>query len=97
MKATIDSPDDIYRKVKAKSALEGRAVREVAIDLFQAWIEKPESMPVPSSKTASSKTKEEAPSWFGCLNKYVKNAKGRHDMESIRKSIAKGIARERNL
>jgi hypothetical protein len=31
MKATIEVPDDLYRRVKAKSALEGRAVREVAI------------------------------------------------------------------
>ena len=38
MKATINIPDDLYRKVKAKSALEGRPVREVAIDLFRAWV-----------------------------------------------------------
>ena len=34
MKATIDIPDDLYRKVKAKSALEGRPVRQVAIELL---------------------------------------------------------------
>lgn len=38
MKATIDLPDELYRKVKAKSALEGRPVREVAISLFEAWV-----------------------------------------------------------
>ncbi len=38
MKATIDIPDDLYRKVKAKSALEGRRVREVAIELFRTWL-----------------------------------------------------------
>ena len=41
MKATIDIPDELYRKVKAKSALEGRPVREVAIDLFRAWLGEP--------------------------------------------------------
>ena len=38
MKATIDIPDKLYRKVKAKSALEGRPVREVAIELFRHWL-----------------------------------------------------------
>lgn len=40
MKATIDIPDDLYRKVKAKSALEGRPVRDVAIALFRNWVER---------------------------------------------------------
>jgi len=39
MKATIDIPDELYRQLKARSALEGRAVREVAIDLFQRWVD----------------------------------------------------------
>ncbi len=38
MKATIDLPDDLYRRVKAKSALEGRAVREVTIELYRRWL-----------------------------------------------------------
>ena len=38
MKATIELPDDLYRKVKAKSALQGRPVRAVAIELFDAWV-----------------------------------------------------------
>lgn len=38
MKATIDIPDELFRKVKAKSALEGRPVREVAIGLFRDWV-----------------------------------------------------------
>ncbi len=38
MKATIDVPDDLYRRVKAKSALEGRAVREVTIELDRRWL-----------------------------------------------------------
>ncbi len=38
MKATIDVPDDLYRRVKAKSALEGRAVREVTIELYRQWL-----------------------------------------------------------
>lgn len=38
MKATIEIPDELYRQVKAKSALEGRAVREVTIELYQTWV-----------------------------------------------------------
>ena len=34
MKATMDIPDELYRQVKAKSALEGRCVREIAVTLF---------------------------------------------------------------
>lgn len=41
MKATIDIPDELYRKVKAKSALEGRTIRDVAIELFRQWTATP--------------------------------------------------------
>jgi hypothetical protein len=39
----------LYRQVKAKSALEGRAIREVTIDLYQTWLEQktpPQQTPV---------------------------------------------------
>lgn len=65
MKATIEVPDELYRQVKAKSALEGRAVREAAI-----------------------------PAWFGAFEKYARRVE-RHDMESIRESIGRGVAVER--
>lgn len=38
MKVTIEIPDELYRRVKAKSALVGRTVREVTTDLYQAWL-----------------------------------------------------------
>lgn len=38
MKATIEIPDKLYRQGKAKSALEGRAIREVTIELYQVWV-----------------------------------------------------------
>jgi hypothetical protein len=38
MKATIDVPDALYRRVKARAALEGRAVREVTIELYESWL-----------------------------------------------------------
>jgi len=39
MKATIDVPDELYRQVKAKSALQGKAIREVTVALYQRWLE----------------------------------------------------------
>lgn len=38
MKATIDIPDTLYRQVKARSAMEGRSVRDVTIELFRGWL-----------------------------------------------------------
>ena len=37
MKTSIDLPDELYRQVKAKRALEGKTVREVATTLFAAY------------------------------------------------------------
>ncbi len=39
MKATIEVPDELYRRVKAKTALQGRAIREVTVELYQRWLE----------------------------------------------------------
>lgn len=39
MKATIDIPEDLYRRVKARTALEGRTVREVTAELYRRWLE----------------------------------------------------------
>jgi hypothetical protein len=47
MKATIEIPDELYRRVKAKSALEGRAIREVTEALYRTWLAE-ESAPPPT-------------------------------------------------
>ena len=39
MKATIEIPDELYRKVKAKSALLGRPIRAVTVELFERWLD----------------------------------------------------------
>lgn len=38
MKATIEIPDDLYRKVQAKSEQQGRPLGDVAVELFDAWV-----------------------------------------------------------
>lgn len=100
MKATIDVPDELYRQVKAKSALEGRAVREVAIELFRSYVERqgqPSSTGTTSAEAAERLLPgQEIPSWFGALEEHAREVE-RHDMEAIRESIGRGIAAEREL
>lgn len=38
MKATIEIPDELYRKLEAKSASEGRPIQEVAVELLDEWV-----------------------------------------------------------
>jgi len=59
MKATIEIPDELYRRVKAKSALEGRPVRAVAVELLRAWVGDP-----------SEQAATEAPSLHDRMQKY---------------------------
>ena len=91
MKATIEIPDGLYQQVKVKSTLEGVTVREVTITLFQHWVEEPPAG-LGASEERSQKGDKPLPAWFGALRKYAVNAKGRHDMESIRHSVARGRA-----
>jgi hypothetical protein len=100
MKATIEVPDDLYRRVEEKSAIEGRAVREVAIELFRGYLGR-EFAASGVEATAAEDAKRalggrEIPRWFGALEKYARRVE-RHDMEAIRESIARGISVERGL
>ncbi len=38
MKTTVDIPDELYRRVKAKSALEGKRIRDLTIELYERWL-----------------------------------------------------------
>lgn len=38
MRTSLDIPDDLYRSLKARAAMEGRTVREVAVNLFRGWV-----------------------------------------------------------
>jgi hypothetical protein len=91
MKATIEVPDDLYRQVKAKSALEGRPLREVAIELFRRYV-----TPEPARPKVACVEKSQLPSWFGRLGA-VYEADVDHDLDSIRRSIAAGLVKERKL
>lgn len=97
MKATIDIPEDLYRQVKAKSALEGRAVREVAISLFRSWVATSDLAGTGVDHSPAKNTPLPPPPWFGSLRKYAPNARGRYDLETVRQSIVRGRTRKDKL
>lgn len=87
MKATIDIPDVLYHQVKVKSAMEGRRIRLVAIDLFSAWVGAGHEGDVKKDDKASH-VGEPLPSWFGIAKPYASKVK-RHDMDAVRESITR--------
>ena len=94
MKATMQIPDEMYREVKAKSALEGRSVRSVTVMLYTSWLRGLVPEPDSATRFAVAKSvgsKKPNLSCFGVGRRFVrKNADGPHDMASIRESIAAG-------
>ena len=89
MKATIDIPDDLYRRAKARSAMEGRPFRSVAVELLQEWLKAPVSNPGASPRRREDKS---AP-WLAITRRALKPGM-KHDLESIRSAIAAGWAQE---
>ncbi len=47
MRTTIDIPDEIYRRLKVKAALQGESVRQVALRALQREIEASSVGPLP--------------------------------------------------
>lgn len=99
MKATIDVPDDLYRRLKAKSALEGRPVREVAVNLFRSYVEGTVATVAATqsgreiSGAPPGVREQPPPPWFGLAREYARNVKD-HSLEAIRSSIAKARQQE---
>ena len=93
MKATLDIPDDLYRRVKARSALEGRPLRSVAVRLFQNWLDGPAVPEITSTAPALTPAELAAAPWLEISRRYV-NPGVSHDMDEIRGAIAKGWGAE---
>jgi len=93
MKATLEIPDDLYRRVKARSAMEGRPVRAVAVQLFQDWLDAPPPVEVEAMPSELTPAELAAAPWLAITRRYVKPGMS-HDMEDIRAAIAKGSAAE---
>ena len=87
-------PDDMYREVKAKSALQGRSVRSVTVMLYTNWLHGLVDESGMKSSIVEPRSLEGSKlnlACFGVGRRFVrKNADGPHDMASIRKSIAEG-------
>jgi len=87
MKATFDIPDDLYRRVKARSAMEGRPLRSVILELFQKWL-------TPSPRPEAEIAPEDAGApWLAITRRYLRPDMN-HDLESIRPAIAEGWSTE---
>ncbi len=93
MKATLDIPDDLYKRVKARSALEGRPIRSVAIELFQSWIQTPSDTEDKNESALLSSEDYEKYPWLKLARKYI-NISQSSDFIDIKKSIAMGWAKE---
>ncbi len=93
MKATLEIPDDLYRRVKARSAMEGRPMRSVAVQLFQNWLDAPPTPDGQPAPSALSPAELEAAPWLALTQPYVKPGLS-HDMDDIRAALAKGWAAE---
>jgi len=87
MKATFDIPDDLYRRVKARTALEGRPLRAVAVQLFQEWLNGPGSAPVTATRVALPD--DPAAPWLAITRRYVQPGMN-HDLAAMRDAIAAG-------
>jgi hypothetical protein len=86
MKATIELDDVLYRQLKAEAALRGRKVKELVAEGVRRVLEEPDADAPATSGTGPSVT----PAWFGSLREYAKNARGHHDLDSMRASVARG-------
>jgi hypothetical protein len=93
MKATFVIPDELYRQVKAKSALEGRPIRDVAVELFQSYVSQREGL---RPERASANDTEPTPSWFGALGQYASQVRAAN-REQVMRATARGIATELGL
>jgi hypothetical protein len=83
MKATFNIPDELYREIKARSALEGRPVRDVVITLFRQWLGQRNSE-APVQETDWMRF--EPP-----LSHLVPDDVADHSIEAIRKSIVENF------
>ncbi|NCC41728.1 MAG: hypothetical protein EOM21_20410 [Gammaproteobacteria bacterium] len=97
MKATLDLPDELYRRVKARSALEGRPVRAVAVELFERWVESPpagtRTPALPSVGRERQPTRFDNAAWLDIARRYIKPGMS-HDLGAMREAIAEGWSAE---
>lgn len=93
MKATLDIPDDLYRRVEARSAAEGRPLQSVAVQLFEKWLDV--SPPPASGDALTEPTPDEldvAP-WLALTRRYIQPGMN-HELDDVRAAVAEAWAGE---
>jgi hypothetical protein len=96
MKTTLDVPDDLYRAVKSRSAMQGLTIRSVTLMLYGDWLARPDSTPAASDDKPRKTEEKPLPSWFGMGRAHVrKNAGKECGMDDMREAIAAGVVAER--
>ena len=91
MKVTLDIPDELYRRVKARSAMEGRPVRSVSVELFETWLDS-RSAGGKSTQAPAQTSSKPAP-WLTITRRHVRKGMS-HDNEAIREAAAKAWTAE---
>ena len=71
MTATIDIPDDLYRKLSARSAEQGRPVDAVAVDLLRQGLDEGVEAPTESVSQADDAWPQ---NWFRLADEIFKHA-----------------------
>jgi hypothetical protein len=79
MKATIDFDENLYRRLKVEAARRGTTIRELVAQGVQRVLAEP----------VTTMAADQVPPWLGSLREYAKNAKGKHDLASMRASVAR--------
>jgi hypothetical protein len=96
MKATFEIPDDLYRRVKVRSAQEGRPLRSVAVELFRNWLSSSSDLPAPRVEKSPNDRKptrfDNAP-WKQIIRPYIQPGMS-HDLDEMKEAISRGWIEE---
>jgi hypothetical protein len=79
MKATIDFDEPLYRHLKVEAARRGRTVRDLVAEGVRYVLGL-------GHPPGAGDTRGE---WAGSLRDYAPNARGKHDLAAMRRSIAR--------
>ena len=64
MKTTLDVPDDLYRAVKSRSAMQGLTIRSVTLMLYGDWLARPDWRPAATDDKPRQKADKPLPVVF---------------------------------
>jgi hypothetical protein len=80
MPRSIEIPDELYRKLEAKTAAMGRRVRDVTVELYEHWLADDSEPPVEQVSSNGTQWLEE---WFSAADEAVAKAPGNQTARDI--------------